>query len=66
MVSAVSMAWMSCRALETRAWSTLPISCGTMTAASRPMMTTTTMISMRVKPRCRRLLRLGAYGEKSA
>ena len=27
-------------------------SCGTMTAASRPMMTTTTMISMSVKPRC--------------
>ncbi len=51
MVSAVSRDWMSCLAFATRASSTLLITCGTMTAASRPMMITTTMISMRVKPR---------------
>ena len=49
-------AWMSCLALAMRASSTLPISCVVTTAASRPMMTTTTMISIRVNPRCPALL----------
>ncbi len=53
MVSAVSMLARSCFALATRAWSTLSTTLGTITAASSPMMTTTTMISMRVKPRAR-------------
>jgi hypothetical protein len=53
-VSAVSMAWMSLLALETCARSTFPKTLGRITAASRPMITTTTMISMRVKPRAER------------
>ena len=56
MVSAVSRLLMSCFAFVTRASSTRLMICGTMTAASRPMMITTTMISIRVKPRARRLL----------
>ncbi len=51
MVSAVSIAWMSALALLTWAFSTFPKTLGRITAASRPMMTTTTMISMSVKPR---------------
>ena len=51
MVSAVSSPWMSCFALATRASSTRSMTCGTMMDAKSPMMTTTTMISMSVKPR---------------
>src|SRR6266513_2262852 len=54
MDSAASSARMSSLALATFALSTLPMRLGTMSAASRPMMMTTTMISMRVKPRARR------------
>ena len=51
-VSAVSRTAMSCFARATRASSTLFTTYGTMTAASRPMITTTTMISMRVNAPC--------------
>src|SRR5690349_19136890 len=54
MVSAVSYWRMSCLALATRASSTLPTVCVTTMAASSPRITTTTMISISVKPRCHR------------
>jgi hypothetical protein len=42
---------MSCLAAMMRASSVRPINLGTINAAMMPMMTTTTMISIRVKPR---------------
>ena len=51
------MAWMSLLALVTCALSTFPKTLGRITAASRPMITTTTMISMSVKPRAERRVR---------
>src|SRR5262245_37068553 len=50
--SAPSSARRSCFALEMRASSTRPITWVVITAAINPMMMTTTMISIRVKPRC--------------
>jgi hypothetical protein len=51
------MAWMSALALFTWAFSTFPKTLGRITAASKPMITTTTMISMSVKPRTERRVR---------
>ena len=46
------MVAISCLAATMRASSVRPISFGTTSAASTPRITTTTMISISVKPRC--------------
>src|SRR5690606_22030102 len=52
MSSAAEMALMSFFATVTLAWSGRLMICGTTKAARMPRMTTTTMISISVKPRC--------------
>src|SRR5882762_8732471 len=59
MFSASSMALMSAFALVCRATSVRPMMRGATSVTSRPRMKTTTMISMRVKPACNVIRRMG-------